>query len=108
MKTRWNQTILSFLVALAVAATGFLFTGPAGSTQASPQNDVESVVVSGQVAPRLQNLGNHEFPVTTDSARAQLFINQAVMLTYGFNHAEATRSFQEAARLDPVEALRYD
>jgi tetratricopeptide (TPR) repeat protein len=107
MKIRWNQTIPLFLMALAVAATGFLFTGPAGSTQASPQNDVESTVVSGQIAPRLQNLGNHEFPVTTDSARAQLFINQAVMLTYGFNHAEATRSFQEAARLDPDCAMAY-
>ena len=107
MKTRWNQTFHSFFPALAVAAAGFLFTGPAGCTQANPQNDLESTVVSGQIAPRLQDLGNHKFPVTTDSARAQLFINQGVMLAYGFNHAEATRSFQEAARLDPDCAMAY-
>ena len=107
MKTRWNQTIRSFSGAVALAAAGFLFTGAAGCTQSNPQNDVESKVVSGQVAPRLQNLGNHEFPVTTNSERAQLFINQGVMLTYGFNHAEATRSFQEAARLDPDCAMAY-
>jgi tetratricopeptide (TPR) repeat protein len=29
------------------------------------------------------------------------------MLTYGFNHAEATRSFREAARLDPQCAMAY-
>jgi len=107
MKIRWNQTIRFFLPALAVVAAGYLFAGAAGSTQANPQNDLESTAVSGQVAPRLQNLGNHEFPVTTDSARAQLFVNQGMMLAYGFNHAEATRSFQEAARLDPGCAMAY-
>ena len=61
----------------------------------------------GQIAPRLQNLGNHKFPVTTDSTRAQLFFNQGMMLTYGFNHAEASRSFREAARLDPNCAMTY-
>jgi hypothetical protein len=30
-----------------------------------------------------------------------------MMLTYGFNHAEATRSFREAARLDPDCAMAY-
>ena len=107
MKIRWNQTIRFFLPALAVVAAGYLFAGSAGSTQANPQNDLESTAVSGQVAPRLQNLGNHEFLVTTDSARAQLFVNQGVMLAYGFNHAEARRSFQEAARLDPDCAMAY-
>src|SRR4030095_133237 len=51
------------------------------------------------VAPRLQNLGVHAFPVTTRSRRAQLFMNQGLNLTYGFNHAEAGRAFAEAARL---------
>jgi predicted Zn-dependent protease len=62
---------------------------------------------SGQLAPRLQNLGRHTFPVTTRSRQAQLFINQGVNLAYGFNHAEAGRSFREAARLDPQLAMAY-
>ena len=53
------------------------------------------------LAPRLQNLGVHTFPVSTKVARAQLFMNQGLNLTYGFNHAEAARAFAEAARLDP-------
>src|SRR6185503_11327420 len=44
---------------------------------------------AGELAPRLQNLGTHAFPVTTRSTKAQLFINQGVNLAYGFNHAEA-------------------
>jgi tetratricopeptide (TPR) repeat protein len=59
------------------------------------------------LAPRLQNLGVHTFPVTTKSRRAQLFINQGVNLAYGFNHPEAARAFAEAARLDPNCAMAY-
>jgi tetratricopeptide (TPR) repeat protein len=62
---------------------------------------------SGAVAPRLQNVGPHRFPVTTRSGRAQLFINQGLNLIYGFNHAEAGRAFAEAARLDPNCAMAY-
>ena len=59
------------------------------------------------LAPRLQNLGVHTFPVTTKVARAQLFMNQGLNLTFGFNHAEASRAFAEAARLDPNLAMAY-
>ena len=62
---------------------------------------------TGQLAPRLQNLGPHTFPVTTLSRDAQLFMNQGLNLAYGFNHAEAGRSFREAARLDPNLAMAY-
>jgi len=92
---------------LLLMATFLLIHADAGAAPSDPQDDVESIVVPGQTAPRLQNLGDHRFPVTTKSARAQLFINQGMMLTYGFNHAEAARSFGEAARLDPDCAMAY-
>jgi tetratricopeptide (TPR) repeat protein len=62
---------------------------------------------SGALAPRLLNVGSHVFPVTTRSEQAQKFINQGVNLAYGFNHAEATRAFAEAARLDPQCAMAH-
>jgi tetratricopeptide (TPR) repeat protein len=62
---------------------------------------------SGALAPRLQNVGKHQFPVTTHSEQARLFMNQGLNLTYGFNHAEASRAFAEAARLDPHSAMAY-
>jgi tetratricopeptide (TPR) repeat protein len=62
---------------------------------------------SGALAPRLQNLGDHVFPVTTKSEQAQQFMNQGMNLTYGFNHQEAGRSYREAARLDPDCAMAY-
>jgi tetratricopeptide (TPR) repeat protein len=62
---------------------------------------------TGELAPRLQNLGRHVFPVATRSRQAQLFVSQGVNLAYGFNHAEAGRAFREAARLDPKLAMAY-
>jgi hypothetical protein len=62
---------------------------------------------TGELAPRLQDLGSHTFKVTTRSKQAQAFVSQGVNLAYGFNHAEAGRSFREAARLDPSCAMAY-
>jgi tetratricopeptide (TPR) repeat protein len=62
---------------------------------------------TGAIAPRLQKLGNHKFPVSTKNAQAQLFMNQGLNLSYAFNHAEAGRAYREAARLDPNLAMAF-
>ncbi len=107
MKIQWHKTYNPFLLVFAVVMVGALPADSSTAAQTIPQNDVQSTALPGQIAPRLQNLGNHHFSVTTSSARAQLFINQGMMLTYGFNHTEASRSFREAARLDPGCAMAY-
>src|SRR5690606_4819587 len=58
-------------------------------------------------APLFNNLGNLQFNITTSSELAQRYFNQGVALTYGFNHAEAFRSFKEVSRLDPECAMAY-
>lgn len=60
-----------------------------------------------QHAPKLYRLGEHAFPVTTINQQAQLYMNQGLIFSYGFNHSEAARSFREAARLDPKLAMAY-
>ncbi|MDX6306247.1 MAG: hypothetical protein QOI77_3216 [Blastocatellia bacterium] len=62
---------------------------------------------TGAIAPRLQKLGTHTFPVSTKNAQAQLFMNQGLNLSYAFNHAEAGRAYREAERLDPALAIAY-
>ena len=59
------------------------------------------------IAPLLEDLGNYHFPVTTNSSESQRFFDQGLRLTYAFNHSEALRSFKEAARLDPQNAMAY-
>ena len=58
-------------------------------------------------APMLDDLGTHHFEVTTENETAQAFFDQGLILAYGFNHAEAGRSFEEAARIDPSCAMAY-
>ena len=67
----------------------------------------EVVSPTGAIAPRLQKLGTHAFPVSTKNRQAQLFMNQGLNLSYAFNHAEAGRAYREAERLDPNLAIAY-
>jgi hypothetical protein len=107
MKIRWYKSLNIIFLTFAVIMAWTLTTDTLVRAQTKSQNDVQSAALPGQIAPRLQNLGDHKFFVKTNSARAQLFINQGMMLVYGFNHAEANRSFNEAARLDPNCAMAY-
>ncbi len=62
---------------------------------------------NGTLVPLLAGLDNIKYPVSTSSEMAQRYFNQGLMLAYGFNHAEAARSFKEAARQDPDCAMAY-
>ena len=62
---------------------------------------------SNEPAPLFEGLGNHTFPISTEIEKAQLFFNQGLNLTYGFNHTEAHRSFKEVAKLSANTAMAY-
>ncbi len=59
------------------------------------------------VAPIIDGLDVLKFPVTTKSTLAQKYVNQGLVLAYGFNHAEAARSFYYATKLDPDCAMAF-
>ena len=101
-------TLLLAAVALACATRTAAAQAPPVHTHYTKPPGYDQDPGPGQpLAPRLLNLGVHVFPVTTRSAKAQLFVNQGMNLAYGFNHAEAGRAFAEAARLDPQCAMAY-
>lgn len=54
--------------------------------------------------PGLDSFGK---TITTESTQAQAYFNQGITLLYGFNHEEAFRSFEHAARFDPEAAMAY-
>lgn len=68
---------------------------------------LNNIDTTRQIAPLFENLGNHTYKVSTKNQLAQSFFNQGLRLTYGFNHAEAHRSFMEASRLDPNCAMAF-
>ncbi|MDX2059435.1 MAG: hypothetical protein SFV24_16615 [Gemmatimonadales bacterium] len=55
--------------------------------------------------PLYQNLGTFSVPISTSVEAAQRYFDQGMRLVYAFNHAEAIRAFDEAARLDPKCAI---
>ena len=63
-------------------------------------------VPNGEV-PLWPNLTAVSFPISTKNSLAQRYFNQGLILAYGFNHAEARRSFQAAQDLDPTCAMCF-
>ena len=74
----------------------------ATATDGKPLADVQP---DGTTAPLLHGIGPLHVPISTKSDQAQKYFDQGFTLMYGFNHAEAIRSFKEAARIDPTCAI---
>ena len=62
---------------------------------------------SPDTVPLYTDLGDHHVPITTPVPLTQRYFDQGMRLVYGFNHGEAIRSFNEAARLDSNCAMCY-
>ena len=56
-------------------------------------------------ATLLDGLGDYSLPVSNSHPQVQQWFDQALMLTYGFNHQAAERSFLKAVELDPECAM---
>ena len=82
----------------SLTATFFLLSLPAALAADGP---------GAAVVPLFDDLGSWHHAVTTKSPVAQEYFDQGLRLVYGFNHDEAKRAFDEAARLDPDCAMAY-
>jgi tetratricopeptide (TPR) repeat protein len=96
---------LVIAVIVAVALGGLLYSRKQRvETPAPPSAD--TAAPPGLVgATLLDGLGNHHFPVTAAKPEVQRWVDQGVMLAYGFNHDAAERSFLRATELDPGCAM---
>ena len=110
---------------LSVLTTLFLFgcTSPPTSVEDQSESEIISIRDQGVMcsegvadigwyleqskAPVLEGMDVLHYPITTTVPESQEYFNQGLLLAYGFNHAEAARSFHEASRLDPECAMCY-
>ncbi|WP_013324401.1 tetratricopeptide repeat protein [Gloeothece verrucosa] len=103
-------SILAFLITLGLT---LYFSSPHHSLIASVNASGEPVPQAStpeslsNTAPLFDNLGNYHHPISTQSSLAGRYFDQGLILAYGFNHAEAGRSFKQAAKLDPNCAMCY-
>jgi tetratricopeptide (TPR) repeat protein len=92
---------------ILLSAAGLALVAPACRSTHTQHQGLDATTRDGRLSPLLANLGKLHSAVTTTSPDAQRYFNQGLTLVYAFNHAEALRSFQEAARLDPACAMAY-
>lgn len=62
---------------------------------------------SGKKAPIFTGLDGLHFPISTKKTEVQKYFDQGLMLSFGFNHAEAARSFFEITRQEPKCAMGW-
>jgi tetratricopeptide (TPR) repeat protein len=62
---------------------------------------------AARAVPLFTDLGTLHHPISSKVAQAQKYFDQGMRLVFAFNHGEAIRAFNEAARLDPKCAICY-
>ena len=82
------------LAALIVASQGGMAAALAAAATAAPAASVP-------MAPLLSGFVGHHFPVESTDPRVARYVDQGMLLAYGFNPEEAARSFDAALAIAP-------
>ncbi|WP_348812083.1 tetratricopeptide repeat protein [Flavobacterium maritimum] len=77
------------------------------SVSCAPQTVDAKWYTSDNKAPLFKGMDVIDYKITTKNTEAQKYFNQGLGLSYGFNHAEAARSFYYATKLDPECAMCF-
>lgn len=101
-----KRLIFPLLAVAVLAVTGYYFLqgrDPGQSTDTTGSDYLPDIAPVG--ATLLSGLGDYSLPISSDHPDVQQWFDQALALTYGFNHQAAERSFLKAAELDPQCAM---
>ncbi len=90
---------------LAAFMCGPKGAGPAPARALLMAAAVAAPASQSEAIPLYPDLTASPFRVTTAQPQARHYFSQGLLLSYGFNHAGAVRSFRAAQRLDPDCAM---
>lgn len=85
-----------------------LISSPAAAVPVGAGSPTLCVASTGELPveeARLLPVGSYVGPAASQSAQAQRFFNQGLVFGWGFNFAEAVRSFRASVNIDPACAL---
>ena len=94
----------SHMIGFALAVLLACATPSSGTESTAEPSPPKS---NSDTVPLYTNLGSHHKRISTRVEATQQYFDQGLRLVYGFNHAEAIRSFTRAAELDPTCAMCY-
>lgn len=104
-----HRLVSAALLILVIAGC----TTPSSGPEATATSDAEqppaaqATATDRSTAPLLDGIGPLHFPISSDKPLVQTYFDQGLTLAFGFNHAEAVRSFREATRRDPTCAICF-
>ena len=78
-----------------------------GVSACSPKVETDAELVARAGAPLFKGMGDFHRAIDTKDAGAQRYFDQGMVLAFGFNHAEAIRSFRAAQKLDADCAMCF-
>ncbi len=102
MKTHSSKIRFLAATAAVVMGSGAMVWPAAQAKESAPALPQET-----KAAPLFEGMGAHSRKVTTTSADAQRYFDQGLTWAFAFNHDEAIRSFEQAAKFDPDCAMAY-
>lgn len=110
-----NNKLYLFLILIAFSckqssntdSISTISTPPASKYACAPQITDAEWYKKDNVAPLLEGLDAVNYKITTKDSLVQKYFNQGMTLAYGFNHAEAARSFYYATKLDPNCSMAF-
>ena len=73
----------------------------------APQTTDAKWFESDNKAPLFKGMDVIDFPISTKNGNDQKYFNQGLAFAFGFNHAEAARSFYYATKLDKQSAMSF-
>ena len=77
------------------------------ATACSPKVETKAELVARAGAPLFEGMGDFHRVIDTKDPGAQQYFDQGMVLAFGFNHAEAIRSFRAAQKLDADCAMCF-
>jgi len=92
--------VLGLFVLALIGWVGCKHADPPPQDASSVAAEAPPAVEAAATAPLFEGLGDFTHPITVSSPLAQRYFDQGMVLSFGFNHAEAERSFRYAAELD--------
>ncbi len=95
---------------ILLAAAVLLFLSACNGTKIAEDDSAKKAndeLAKKAGAPLFEGMGRFSRKITTKSPDAQKYFDQAMVLAFGFNHAESIRSFKAAQKLDDTCAMCF-